>query len=107
MLGEGEDATLRLMPLPISLHQRRQEDRHTPPFVQHADGRRPMARSPHPAALVQPEGPRAIRPIVTGPAWPLRITGLICKGFSVITVCNPALREYSGDNLGARGHMRP
>jgi hypothetical protein len=51
--------------------------------------------------LVQHGGPRAIRPIVTGPAWPLRITGLICKGFSVITVCNPALCEYSGDNLGA------
>jgi hypothetical protein len=42
-------------------------------------------------ALVQHEGPRGIQPIVTGPAWPLRITGLICKGFSVITVCNPAL----------------
>jgi hypothetical protein len=41
--------------------------------------------------LVQHEGPRVIQPIVTGPAWPLRITGLICKGFSVITVCNPAL----------------
>ena len=41
--------------------------------------------------LVQHEGPRVIRPIVTGPVWPLRITGLICKGFSVITVCNPAL----------------
>jgi hypothetical protein len=54
-----------------------------------------------PRGLVQHEGPRAIRPIVTGPTWPLRITGLICKGFSVITVCNPALREYSGDNLGA------
>jgi hypothetical protein len=51
--------------------------------------------------LVQHEGPRAIRPIVTGPAWPLRITGLICKGFSVITVCNPALWEYFGDNMGA------
>jgi hypothetical protein len=42
-------------------------------------------------ALVQHEGPRVIRPIVTGPAWLLRITGLICKGFSIITVCNPAL----------------
>jgi hypothetical protein len=51
--------------------------------------------------LVQHGGPRVIRPIVTGPAWPLRITGLICKGFPVITVCNPALWEYSGDNLGA------
>jgi hypothetical protein len=51
--------------------------------------------------LAQHGGPRMIRPIVTGPAWPLRITGLICKGLPVITVCNPALWEYSGDNLGA------
>jgi hypothetical protein len=54
-----------------------------------------------PRGLVQHGGPRVIRPIVTGPAWPLRITGLICKGFPIITVCNPALWEYSGDNLGA------
>jgi hypothetical protein len=40
--------------------------------------------------IVQHGGPRVIR----------RITGLICKGISVITVCNPALWEYSGDNLG-------
>jgi hypothetical protein len=50
--------------------------------------------------LVQHGGPREIRPIVTGPAWPLQITGLICKGIPVITVCNPASWEYSGDNLG-------
>jgi hypothetical protein len=46
------------------------------------------------------EAHAVIRPIVTGPAWPLRVTGLICKGASVITVYNPALWEYSGDNLG-------
>jgi hypothetical protein len=51
--------------------------------------------------LVHHGGPRVIRPIVAGPAWLLRITGLICKGFPVVTVCNPALWEYSGDNLGA------
>ena len=50
--------------------------------------------------LVQSQGPRAIWPIVTGPAWPPRVTGLICKGIPVITVCNPALWEYSGDKLG-------
>jgi hypothetical protein len=60
-----------------------------------------------PCGLVQLGGPRVIRPIVTGPAWPLRVTGLICKGIPVITVCNPALWEYSGDNLGVWGHMRP
>jgi hypothetical protein len=51
--------------------------------------------------LVQHGGPLVIRPIVTDPAWPLRITGQICKGLPLITVCNPALWEYSGDNLGA------
>jgi hypothetical protein len=50
---------------------------------------------------VQHGGPRVIRPIMAGPVWLLRITGLICKGFPIITVCNPALWEYSGDNLGA------
>jgi hypothetical protein len=54
-----------------------------------------------PCGLVQHGGPRVIRPIVTGPVWPLRITGLICKGLPVVTVSNPALWEYSGDNLGA------
>jgi hypothetical protein len=51
--------------------------------------------------LVQHGGLRVIWPIIAVPAWPLHITGLICKGFPVITVCNPALWEYSGDNLGA------
>jgi hypothetical protein len=46
--GEGEDATLRSMPSPISLHQRRQNDWQSPPFVQHAVGRRPMTRLHHP-----------------------------------------------------------
>jgi hypothetical protein len=54
-----------------------------------------------PCGLVQLGGPRVFWPIVTGPARPLRVTGLICKGIPVITVCNPALWEYSGDNLGS------
>jgi hypothetical protein len=54
-----------------------------------------------PRDLIQFGGPRAIRPIVTGPAWPLCATGLICKGIPVITVCNPALWEYSEDSLGS------
>jgi hypothetical protein len=36
-----------------------------------------------------------------------RVTGLICNSFSVMTVCNPPLWEYSGDSLGARGHKHP
>jgi hypothetical protein len=49
-----------------------------------------------PCGLVQHGGPRVIRPIVTGPAWPLRVTGLICKGIPVITVCNPAYGNILG-----------
>jgi hypothetical protein len=58
-------------------------------------------RSPRPAALVEHEDPSRIQPIVAGPAQPECITGPISKGFSVMTVCNPALWEYSGDVLGA------
>jgi hypothetical protein len=29
-----------------------------------------------------------------------QVTGLICNSFSVMTVCNPPLWEYSGDNPG-------
>jgi hypothetical protein len=36
-----------------------------------------------------------------------RVTGPICNSFSVVTVCNPPLWEYSGDSPGARGHKRP
>jgi hypothetical protein len=43
--GEGEDATLRSMPSPISPHRRRQSDWQFPPFVQHAARRRPTTRS--------------------------------------------------------------
>jgi hypothetical protein len=46
-------------------------------------------------------GPRGIRPIVTGPAWLRRVMGLICNSFSIMTVCNPPLWKYSGDNPGA------
>jgi hypothetical protein len=77
------------------------------PFIPHVIGRRPVTRSSHHCDLVQHGGPRVIRPIVTGPAWPLRVTSLICKGIPVITVCNPALWLYSGDNLDVWGHMRP
>jgi hypothetical protein len=47
--GKGEDATLRSMPSPVSLHKRRQDDWQTPPFAQCAEERRLLARSPHPA----------------------------------------------------------
>jgi hypothetical protein len=98
--GEGEDATLCSMPSPISLHQRRQDDWQTHPSS-HTSPTKTCDEVVSSCGFVQHGGPRVIRPIVTVPAWPLRITGLICKGLPVITVYNPALWEYSGDNLGA------
>jgi hypothetical protein len=42
-----------------------------------------------------------------GPRVDRQVMGLICNSFSVMTVCNPPLWEYSGDTLGTRGHNRP
>jgi hypothetical protein len=101
--GEGEDATLRSRCL--RRNRRTNGDKTAGRFTL-----RPIRHQTKtydevvPSCdLVQHRGPRVIRPIITGPAWPLRITGLICKGIPVITVCNPALWEYSGDNLGVWG----
>jgi hypothetical protein len=57
--------------------------------------------------LTQPGGPHGIRPIVIGPAPNECVTGPICSGFSVMTVCNPPLWENSGDSPSVRGHKRP
>ena len=46
--------------------------------------------------LVQHGGPRVIRPIVTGPAWPLRITGLICKGSLQLRSVTPLYGNIPG-----------
>jgi hypothetical protein len=94
---EGEDATLRSMPSPVSLRQRRRR-----PAV---FALRPASRRTKTYGKVAPSrgiarhwSPRAIRPVITGPALSLRSTSLICKGFSVITVCNPALmRIFQGE----------
>jgi hypothetical protein len=42
-----------------------------------------------------------------GPRVDRQVTGLICNSFSVMTVCNPPLWEYSSDNSGTRGHNCP
>jgi transposase InsO family protein len=48
--GEGEDATLRSMPSPASLHQRRQDDWQTYPSSRASLDEGPMTRSSRPAA---------------------------------------------------------
>jgi hypothetical protein len=76
-----------------------------------------MTGSFHPSSnMLQDEGLRRGRPVprprlTRRPTWNSAhcnrpratecITGPICKGFYVMTVCNPALWEYSGDDLGA------
>ena len=102
--GEGEDATLRSMPSPISLRRRRRR-----PAV---FALRPARRRTKTHGEVAPSrgvaqhwSPRAIRPVITGPVLSLRSTGSNCKGFSVITVCNPALmRIFQGEPRHLRAH---
>jgi hypothetical protein len=100
--GEGEDATLRSMPSPVSLHQRRRRlaDSTLRPTRRRTKTYGEVAPS---RGVAQHESPRAIRPVITGPTLSQRITGLNCKGFSVITVCNPALM---GIFRGGPRHLR-
>jgi hypothetical protein len=41
------------------------------------------------------------------PCTEKRVTGPICNSFSVMTICNPPLWEYSGGGLGAQGYKCP
>jgi hypothetical protein len=70
------------------------------------EGKAPtMSAWPH--VLIVSESPCGIRPTVMGPAGisVLRASSIIA--FSVMTVCNLPLGEYSEDTLGSRGHKRP
>jgi hypothetical protein len=52
-------------------------------------------------------GPSGIRPNVTDPTRVAILQVAPVIAFSVMTVCNLPLQEYSGDRLGAWGHKRP
>jgi hypothetical protein len=81
-----------------------------------------MTGAGHPSSSsLQDEGLRRSLPILRPhptwrPTWdsahcnrPLtekRVMGLICNSFSIMTVCNPPLWEYSRDSPGTRGHKR-
>jgi hypothetical protein len=92
------------MPSPVSLRQRRRR----PAVFALCPARRRMKTYGEVApsrGVAQHWSPRAIRPVITGPALSLRSTGLNCKGFSVITVCNPALmRIFQGEPRHLRAH---
>ena len=57
--------------------------------------------------LIAPKGPCGIRPTVTGPARISVLQASSVIAFSVMTVCNLPMWEYSGDSPGTRGHKRP
>jgi hypothetical protein len=57
--------------------------------------------------LVASGGPCRIRPTVTGPARISVLWATSVIAFSVMTVCNLPLWEYSEDSPGTRGHKRP
>jgi hypothetical protein len=104
--GEGEDATLRSRPSSPRCINR---------------GKTASVAHPSSSSLQEKDLRRSLsipRPLPTWrPAWDSahcnrprtkkRVTGLICNSFSVMTLCNPSLREYSGDSSGVRGHKRP
>lgn len=54
--------------------------------------------------VTAPGGPCGIRPIVTGPARRSVLRAAFVIAFTVMTVCNLPLWEYSGDKLDTRGH---
>jgi hypothetical protein len=105
--GEGEDATLRSS---LRLSRCTNGSKTT-------GEARLVYPSLHPSSsTLQDEGLRRRRPVPRPhPTWRSTwdsahcnrprtekcVTGPICNGFSVMTVCNPPLWEYSGDSLGA------
>ena len=103
--GEGEDATLRSRP--------------SSPRCTNG-GKTTGVAHPSSSSLQDAGLRRSLsipRPLLTWrPAWDSthcnrprtekRVTGLICNSFSVMTVCNPPLWEYSGDNPGDRKSTR-
>jgi hypothetical protein len=107
MLGRRRRRYPSLQAFVNSLHRRRQEDRRGPLFVLFTARRWPTTKSLHPASSVLPGGPRGIQPIIIRPRTDRHVTDLICNSFSVMTVCNTPLWEYSGDNPGVCGHKRP
>jgi hypothetical protein len=98
--GEGEDATLS-----SSLRQSR-----------YTNGGKTTGGVQPSSSTLQDEGLRRCRPVPRPhPTWRPTldsahcnrprtekcVTGPICNGFSVMTVCNPPLWEYFGDSPGA------
>jgi hypothetical protein len=97
---------------------RKQKDRRGPPFVCLAapTGSRKTGEVHPSSSTIQDEGLWRCRPVLrphsawrptwdsahcNGPRSDKCVTGPTCNSFSVMTVCNPPLREYSRDRPGA------
>jgi hypothetical protein len=79
-----------------SLHQRRRDDRHgCPSSYQLQDEGQTPTKSASPASSSRPEAP-GNSAHCNGPYVHRRVTGLIYNSFSIMTVCNLPLWEYSG-----------
>jgi hypothetical protein len=105
--GEGEDATLRAKP--SSPHYTNEGEMigavalRLPHYKTKARPRRSLL-VPRPHLAWRPTWDSAH---CNGPRVDKYVTGLICNSFSVMTVSNLPLWEYSGDIPGTRGHKRP
>ena len=105
MLGRRRRRYPSLEAFVALLQQRRQDDRRGPPFTLFTARQRPTTKSLHPTSSPDLEAHVGFGPLYK-PRTEKRVTGPICNSFSVVTVCNPPLWEYSGDSPGARGHKR-
>jgi hypothetical protein len=65
-----------------------------------------LSKSTSPTSSPWPGGPGGIRPTVTGPARTCVLRAASVIAFSVMTVCNLLLWEYSEDRTGTQGHKR-
>jgi hypothetical protein len=103
--GEDEDATLRSRPSSTRCTNggKMTGAAHPSSSSLQDEGARRSLSIPRPHPTWRPTWDSAH---YNRPRMDKHVTGLICNSFSVMTVCNPPLWEYSGDNPGAWGHKR-
>jgi hypothetical protein len=97
--GEGEDATLRSRPSSTRCTNEGKMTgaAHPSSSSLQDEGLRRSLSIPRPHPTWRPTWDSAH---CNRPCTDMRVTGLICNSFFVMTVCNPPLWEYSGDNPG-------
>jgi hypothetical protein len=105
--GEGENATLRAKP---SSPRYTNEGDMVSALAFHLLHRKTKARLQR--SLLVPRPHLVHRPTwksahCNGPRMDKHVMGLICNSFSVMTVCNLHLWEYSGYSPGTQGHKHP